>query len=159
MAKNFPLTKTEALIKLQKYCAYQDRCHQEVRYKLLSLKVYGDELEQVIADLIEDKFLDEERFACSYARGKFGIKKWGRMRIIRELKKRAISDYCIRKAMKEIDADDYLIALDNLMEKKLALLKTDNPYERKQKLVNYAFSRGYEADLAWQAVDKILATP
>ena len=158
MAKNYPLTKTEALIKLQKYCAYQDRCHQEVRYKLLSLKVYGDELEEVIADLISEKFLDEERFACSYARGKFGIKKWGRMRIIRELKKRAISDYCIRKAMKEIDADDYLIALDNIMEKKLASLKTDNEYERKQKLVNYAFSRGYESDLAWEAVNKLLAT-
>lgn len=156
MANYSPLTKTQALQKLQKYCAYQDRCHQEVRYKLIQLKVYGDDLEQVMAELISENFLDEERFARSYARGKFSFKKWGRMKIRGELKKRAISDYCLRKAMEEIDHDDYEKTLAGVLEKKLALIKAENPYERKQKLVNYAIGRGYEADLVWRISDEIL---
>jgi len=96
------MTNGEALVKLQHYCAYQDRCHQEVRSKLLSIKVYGDQLEQVMASLIADNYLNEERFARSFARGKYRIKKWGHNRIRQELKMKNISDYCIRKAMKEV---------------------------------------------------------
>jgi regulatory protein len=101
------ISKDDALLKLQAYCAYQDRCHSEVRSKLLDLGIYGDDLEDIIVALIEDNFLNEERYARSYARGKFRIKQWGRLRIRRELKFRKISDYCIRKAMEEIDENDY----------------------------------------------------
>ncbi len=102
------ISQAEALQKLQRYCAYQDRCHSEVRSKLLDLGIYGDELEEIIAELITDNFLNEERFARSYARGKFNIKKWGRHRIKQELKRRQITDYCLRKAMEEIEETDYL---------------------------------------------------
>ena len=97
----------DALKKLQRYCAYQDRCHKEVRSKLLDLGVYGDELEAIIAELVTENFLNEERFARSYARGKFRMRQWGKKRIVRELKVRDISEYCIRKALLEIEEDVY----------------------------------------------------
>ena len=93
------VSKEEALAKIQRYCAYQDRCHQEVRTRLLDMGVYADWLEEIIVQLIEENFLNEERFARSFARGKFRIKQWGRNRIRQELKKRNISAYCIRMAM------------------------------------------------------------
>ena len=88
------ISPEDALAKLQRYCAYQDRCHQEVRTKLIDLGVFGDTLEEIITDLIKDNFLNEERFARSYARGKFRMRKWGRIKIRQELKLRKISDYC-----------------------------------------------------------------
>ena len=99
------MTKEEALDKMQRYCGYQDRCHQEVRTKLLTLKIYGDLLEEIMSDLISEGYLNEERFARNYARGKYRIKGWGKIKINRELKRRKISDYCIRKATKEIDEE------------------------------------------------------
>ena len=95
------VSKEEALAKMQRYCAYQERCHEEVRSKLLNMGVYSDWREEIIVQLIEENFLNEERFARSFARGKFRIKQWGRNRIRQELKKRKISDYCVRKAMEE----------------------------------------------------------
>ena len=111
--------KDRALSKLQKYCAYQERCHQEVRSKLIELKIYGDDLEEIIAELISDNFLNEERFAIAYAGGKFRMKKWGKVRIRIELKKRKISDYCIKKAMQEIDEEGYMEGLYKVIEKKI----------------------------------------
>ena len=102
---------------MQKYCAYQDRCHQEVRRKLIDLEVYGDDLEDIIYELVQDNFLNEERFARSFARGKYRMKKWGKYRIQNELKQRQISDYCIRKAMTEIDPEEYHQNLISLVEK------------------------------------------
>ena len=127
------VSREEALAKMQRYCAYQDRCHKEVRNKLLEMKVYGDWLEEIIVELIEDNFLNEERFACSFARGKFRIKQWGRSRIRQELKQRNISAYCIRKAMEEIDEQEYLNTLKTVMQKKSASLKEENPFKRKNK--------------------------
>ncbi|MCB0584541.1 MAG: RecX family transcriptional regulator [Phaeodactylibacter sp.] len=149
------VAKEEALKKMQRYCAYQDRCHQEVRSKLLDMGVYGDWLEEIIVLLIEENFLNEERFARSFARGKFRIKQWGRNRIKRELKKRDISNYCIRKAMEEIAEEEYLAALDSILLKKDAGLKEDNAYKRRQKLAQYALSRGFEPELSWRAIDEL----
>ena len=111
------LTEEEALSKLMKYCAYQDRCHQEVRTKLIQLEVYGDKLEQVMSRLIEEDFLNEERFARSFARGKFRIKKWGKNKITQALKRKNISPYCIRKAMTEIGDQEYEKTLNDLLVK------------------------------------------
>nr|HPR30119.1 RecX family transcriptional regulator [Chitinophagales bacterium] len=94
------------LNKLRHYCAYQERCHEEVRTKLLSLKVYGDRLEEVISQLVQEDFLNEERYAKAYAGGKFRMQKWGRERIRKELRFRKISEYCIRQAMEEIPEED-----------------------------------------------------
>lgn len=144
------LTQEAALQKLQYYCAYQDRCHNEVRSKLISLGVYGDTLEQIITELIIEKFLDEERFARSYARGKFRIKKWGRLRIVRELKFRKVSAYCIKKALTEIEEDEYLATLELILDKKQAqYLQKNDAFVARQKTANYAGQRGYEMNLIW----------
>ncbi|MEM1321361.1 MAG: regulatory protein RecX [Bacteroidota bacterium] len=150
------ISRKAALLRLQKYCAYQDRCHQEVRSKLLEIGVYGDTLEEIMAELITDNFLNEERFARSFARGKFRIKTWGRNRIRRELKLRKISDYCIRKAMEEIEEEEYLPALQRLLEKQRALSKEQNKFKLRSKLAQYGFRRGFESELVWQLVKQIV---
>lgn len=148
------LSKADALVKLQRYCAYQDRCHQEVRSKLIELGCYGQDLEDVMASLIEEKFLDEERFARSFARGKFRIKQWGRIRIQQELKMRKISDYCIRKAMEEIKEADYLNTLKEVLEKRASQIAEADDFTRKGKLAQYAMLRGFESELVWQVLSE-----
>lgn len=145
----------EALQKLQRYCAYQDRCHQEVRTKLLNLGIYGDELEKIIVLLIEERFLDEERFARSFARGKFRIKQWGRQRIVRELKMRNISAYCIKKALEEIEEEAYAQTLEQVINKKAGALREKNAFKRNQKLAQHAMRRGFESNLIWEYIKKM----
>lgn len=152
MTKRILTEKDRALSKLQKYCAYQDRCHQEVRTKLIELKIYGEDLEEIISDLITDNFLNEERFARSYARGKFRMKNWGKTKIKIELKKRNISSYCIKKAMEEIDEEGYLEGLYKLLEKKLSTEKETNEFKLKGRLAKYAINKGFEPALVWQAL-------
>lgn len=146
------ISQAEALQKLQRYCAYQDRCHSEVRSKLLDLGIYGDELEEIIAELITDNFLNEERFARSYARGKFNIKKWGRHRIKQELKRRQITDYCMRKAMEEIEEADYLNTLEELIRKKAEHMTDPFSFQNKQKLAAFVIRKGYESNLVWEVL-------
>lgn len=149
------ISKAQGLKKLQRYCAYQDRCHQEVRKKLIALGIYGDDLENIIVDLIQDNFLNEERFAKSYAGGKFRVKKWGKVRIKRELKKRNISAYCIKKGLKEIDSDDYWETLLAVIKKKNKNLKVKSEYIRKNRLALHALQKGYETPLIWEAINSI----
>lgn len=145
------LTQEAALQKLQHYCAYQDRCHSEVRSKLIDLGVYGDTLEEIITDLIIEKFLDEERFARAYARGKFRLKKWGRLRIVKELKFKKVSEYCIKKALTEIEEDEYLVTLNAILDKKQKqYLRKDDVFTARQKAAKYAAQRGYEMNLVWE---------
>lgn len=146
------ITPEEALIKLQRYCAYQDRCHQEVRGKLLDMEIYGDTLEAIMAELIAEDFLNEERFARSYARGKFRLKQWGRLRIVRELKKRAVTDYCIRKALGEIEEEEYRRTLEALLARKLRETGEADAFQLRGKMARYAIGRGFEPELVWAVV-------
>lgn len=148
------ISKEEALAKLQRYCAYQDRCHQEVRTKLLELGVYGDVLEEIIAELIGDNFLNEERFARSYARGKFRIRKWGKQKIKQELQVRRVSKYCIRKGLEEIEDQEYEQTLEQLIVKKWKTLKEKNLFQKKAKIAKYLLQKGYEGDLIWAFLKK-----
>lgn len=141
------ISRDAALLRLQRYCAYQDRCHFEVRKKLLDLGIYGQELEDIMVQLIEDNFLDEERFARSFARGKFQIKGWGRIRIRQELKARQISDYCQRKAMTEIDETAYTQKLYQLLEAKIQREYAQPDPAEKQALFQWALRKGYETEL------------
>jgi regulatory protein len=143
------ISPEEALQKLQRYCAYQDRCHTEVRTKLLDLGVYGDTLEEIMAELITDNFLNEERFARSYVRGKFRIKQWGRVRIKQELKFKKISAYCLKKGLEEIEETEYLKTLNKLLTKKNKTLKEPDDFKRKAKLANYVIQKGYEPSIVW----------
>ena len=146
------ITPDEALSKLQRYCAYQDRCHKEVRTKLLDLEIFGDDLEDIMASLISDNFLNEERFAQSYARGKFRIKKWGRIKIKIELKRKNISEYCLKKGLAEIAENEYIKTIYELIEKKERTVKAKNDYEKKRKIAAYLMRKGYESYLVWECL-------
>ena len=149
------LTKEKALDKLQRYCAYQDRCHSEVRSKLLDLGVYGYDLEDIMASLIEDKFLDEERYARSFVRGKFRMKRWGRYKIRQALKQKHISAYCLKKGFEEIEDEEYYNTLIEVIQKKNRLTKADNLFKRKQKLAQYTIGRGFESNLVWEVLNEL----
>jgi len=140
---------------MQRYCAYQDRCHHEVRQKLVKLGLYGDNLEEVLYDLVTEGFLNEERFARSFTRGKFRMKGWGRIRIEQELKKRQISEYCIRKGLEEIEATAYQKQLYATLQKKGDSLAGNPPFEQRSKAGQYAIRRGFEPDLVWAAAREL----
>lgn len=142
----------EAHKRLKKYCAYQDRCHLEVAKKLHDIGVYGDDKDQIMAELIEHNFLNEERFAKSFARGKFRIKKWGRNRIMNELQQRQVSDYCIRKGLKEIEEDEYIKVLTEILNKQLDKYSGDDALIAQDKAIKYASKRGYEASIIFKIV-------
>ena len=140
------MTKDEAIVRLKRFCAYRERCHKEVRTKLLELKVYGDTLEDVMAELVNENYLNEERYARSYVRGKFKTNKWGRNKIIQELKFRQVSPYCIKKGMTEIDEETYDETLLSILESKSRTITEKNLWKKKSKLQKYALSKGYTFD-------------
>ena len=144
-----------ALKKMQSFCAYQERSHSEVESKLIDLGVYGDRIGQIVAELIQDNFLNEERFAKAFARGKNNIKKWGRIRIKQELKLRKVSDYCIRKAMEEIEESEYWKNLVEVLTKKKQLLSEEDSFKKNQKLFQFALQKGYESELIQLALKEI----
>ena len=156
MNKKSVYTVEEIKRKMERYCVYQDRCHKEVEDKLREYNLIPEAREVILLHLLEHNFLNEERFAKSFARGKFRIKKWGRLRIVRELKFRHISEYNIKTALKEIDEETYMVNLYSLAEKKNNLIKDSNNYERKRKLYAYLNYRGYETDLIQDAINSCI---
>lgn len=143
------LTPAQAIIKAQMACAYQERCQQEMRDKLYEWGLHSNDVENIIADLISNNFLNEERFAKAFAGGKFRIKKWGKVKIKIELKKRKLSDYCIRKGLEEIDDKAYIDTLKEVISKKLKENPKGKEHIRNYKAAQYALSRGFESDLVW----------
>ena len=132
------------------YCAYRDRSQKEVEEKLLEMRMIPEAREEIIIKLMQDDFLNEERFARSFVRGKFRIKKWGRLRIKQELKLKEISAPIIKLAMTEIDENQYMSTLYALAEKKLNLLKEPNKLKRRKKLSDHLLQKGYEAGLVYE---------
>lgn len=144
-----------ALVKMQSWCAYQERAQQEARDKLYELGLWPEAVENIIAKLIEDNFLNEERFAMAFAHGKFSIKKWGRIKIKMELKQKRVSDYCLKKALQQIDEREYMATLKKLIEAKRKLTKEKSAVKLKYKLMNYALSKGYEKDLVFDVLGEL----
>jgi regulatory protein len=141
------------------YCKYQERCHSEVRSKLFELGFTTNEVERQLTALIEAGILNEERFARAFARGRFRMKQWGKEKIKQQLKLRKISDYCIRKAMEEIDSDEYENTLIKLSSKKWQESKKDRSLaSRKAKLYRYLIQKGYELDLVMGAINDNIKT-
>jgi len=138
------ITKEQALQKLKHYSGYQERCHREVKEKLYNLGVNRKDHDEIIAALIEEGYLNEERFAIAFAGGKFRLKQWGRVKIKYELKQKQVSDYCIKKALKEIDEDEYREVLNKLATEKYELLKEEQYMIRKKKTTDYLIQKGYE---------------
>ncbi|CAM1352382.1 MULTISPECIES: regulatory protein RecX [Tenacibaculum] len=148
-------TVEEIKRKIEQYCVYQDRCHKEVEKKLKDYNLIPEAREHILLHLLEHNFLNEERFAKSFARGKFRIKKWGKDRIVRELKFRDISAYNIKSALKEIDEEEYIKTLYNLVEKKNASVSETNHFKRKKKIADYLLYRGFESSLIYEALKTI----
>jgi regulatory protein len=149
-------TLEEAKRALERYCVYQDRCHKEVISKLYDCNMIPETHDIIIVHLIQHDFLNEERFSKSYARGKFRIKKWGKVRIVRELKFRNISAYNVKTALKEIEESDYFNTFNTLALKKFDSITESNPYKKKKKLADYLLYRGWESNLVYEKVNELV---
>ncbi len=149
-------TLEEATKKLEGYCAYQERCHKEVISKLYEMRMIPEAIDKIIVHLIDRNFLNEERFAKTFARGKFNIKKWGRQRITSELKFRNISKFNIKTALKEIDDSAYLKTFDELADKRLSQITDKNQEKRRKKLADYLLYRGWESDLVYTKIKELV---
>lgn len=146
-------TVDEAQQKLEYYCAYQERCHKEVEEKLKSMHMIPAAIDQIIGKLIIDNYLNETRFAQSFARGKFRIKKWGKVRILNQLKFRGISAWNIKKAMQEIDPEEYLDTFDFLFEKFWKEYEHLEMIKCQKKVHDRLQYRGWEKELIYQAIN------
>lgn len=149
-------TITEAKRKLEQYCAYQDRCYKEVTAKLKEMNMIPLAIDDITFHLIKHDFLNEERFAKSFARGKFNIKHWGRDKIIRELKFRNISAYNIKTALKEFSDDDYFEKINHIALKKLDSIKETDTYKKRKKLTDYLLYRGWEPHLVYEITKELI---
>ncbi len=150
-------TVEEAKRALERYCVYQDRCHKEVRTKLVQMHMIPDAIDLIIGHLIEHNFLNEERFAKAFVRGKFNHKSWGKQRIVRELKLRYISAYNIKTALQEISDEDYIITFDTLSRKRYEQLSTEkDTFKKRKKIADYLLYRGWEGDLVYEKVKELV---
>jgi len=150
-------TINEAKKKVEGYCAYQERCHLEVTTKLRTMRMIPEAIDLITTHLIQNDFLNEERFSRSYARGKFNVKNWGKGKIVSELKRRNISKYNIKLAMEEIDEEDYVQKLDLIARKRLLQIKEGNLQKRKKKLADYLLYRGWEINLVYSKISELLS--
>jgi regulatory protein len=140
--------------KIRNWCAYQERSQHETRQKLMAYGLKSENLEEIIADLIQENFLNEERFAIAFAGGKFRIKHWGKNKIKAGLKKHKVSDYSIKKALESIEASEYDRTIVAVIEKKSELIKSQNGEKKFYSLLNYLISRGFESELVKDHLNK-----
>jgi len=148
-------TVQEALQKLSRYCVYQDRCHQEVERKLKDMNMIPEARAQIISELIKHDFLNEERFALNFVKGKFNQKGWGRVRLRQELKRRKITEYLINKAIRQIEEGEYLEKLAKLGLKKFKALGQDQSWSAKNKLKNHLIYKGFETELIMDEINSL----
>ena len=142
---------------MEHYCAYQERCHKEVYQKLKEMRMIPEAVEQIIMHLLQHDFLNETRFAQAFTRGKFNAKKWGKQRIVRELKMRGISKYNIDLALKEISENDYLHTFQLLSQKRLEQLSLEkNLQKKRKKLADYLLYRGWESALVYDKIRELI---
>ncbi|NBL64691.1 recombinase RecX [Flavobacterium sp. NST-5] len=152
-----PLSYEEILRKAEYFCVYQDRCHQEVLTKLKSLTTSQTVIDNAIVHLIENNFLNEERFACSFARGKHRIKNWGKIRIVAELKARQISKYAIDKALKEFSQEEYFETFEKLANKTWNNLSERDSAKKKAKFTAALLRKGYESHLVFDKLNELMS--
>lgn len=143
--------------KIKRFCAFQERCHSEVREKLYSYSLFRKEVDMILVQLIEEGYLNEQRFGVQFAGGKFRLKKWGRVKIKYALKQKGVSERIIVDALDNIPEDEYLKTLNQLAAKKWQLLKSEPALLRKNKAARYLIQKGFEKHLAFAAVDKAAA--
>lgn len=147
------LSYKDAKLKMEKYCIYQDRCHFDVEKKLRSFGLTEDISNQIIMDLIQDNFLNEERFVHSFVHGKFNQKKWGKNKITFELKKRNIHKNLIKTSLNKIDTEAYYETLKELYQKKYKAVSAKNHFLKTQKVIRYLLNRGFEYQLIKDVIE------
>jgi len=145
----------EAIQKIEFFCSYQERCHEEVTAKLRTMKMDSEEINQIMVHLIASNFLSEERFACSFARGKHRIKHWGKIRIVNELKYKNISQTLINIALKEIIPEEYLDTFHTLAERHWESIRESSVLKKRKKFCDYLLRRGYESNLVYDKVKEL----
>ncbi|CAM4004726.1 regulatory protein RecX [Flavobacterium sinopsychrotolerans] len=145
----------EAIHKIEHFCAYQERCHEEVVQKLRSMKMDPDEIDTILVHLISDNFLNESRFACSFARGKHRIKFWGKIRIVNELKFRKITQYNINLALKEISTEEYLSTFHTVAERQWETISETNNLKKRKKFCDYLLRKGFESNLVYEKIKEL----
>ena len=153
---NKKISTDEAKQKIYRYCAYQERTHQDVKNKLYEMGLRTDDVDAILTNLITEGYLNEERFAKAFAGGKFRIKSWGRIKIIHELEARGLTKNCIQSGMKEIDDADYLKTLKVVLIKKASLIKGEDVFVKRDKLAAYAIQKGFEPEMVWLHVKEIM---
>lgn len=156
--KSKPITFEQAKQKALRYCAYQERSHQEVKNKLYELGLYTSQVDELLTYLITEGFLNEERYAKLFAGGKFRIKQWGRIKIVHAMEGKGLSKNCIRIGLKEIDEADYEQTLEKVITSKISETIDENPFVLRDKVAKYAIQKGYEPELVWQKVKVLLPT-
>jgi regulatory protein len=144
-----------AIPKIEHYCAYQERCHEEVVQKLWSMKMDSDEIDTIVVHLIKDNFLNESRFACSFARGKHRIKFWGKIRVVNELKFRKITQYNINLALKEIAPEEYATTFDSLSQRQWDAIRETNKLKKRKKFCDFLLRKGYESNLVYEKAKEL----
>jgi len=150
-------TVEEAKRRLERYCAYQERCHKEVHQKLREMRMIPDAIDLIMHHLLQHNFLNETRFAQAFARGKFRTKKWGKIRIVRELKMRDISEYNLKLALKEISETEYMETFHTLADKRWQQLSSEENLQRKKKkFADYLLYRGWESHLIWEKLSEFI---
>ncbi len=154
--KKAPLLYAEALVKARRWCALQERNHNEVKEKLFGYEVHYSEIQLIISELIGEGFLSEERFAKAYAGGKFRIKHWGKNKITQQLQRKGVSEKNIETGLKEIESKDYRNTLEKLIQKKLPSVKSLTDFNKKGKLAQHLMQKGYEAELVWDALNEMI---
>jgi regulatory protein len=152
---NEKLTINEARLKLEYYCSYQERCHQEVVQKCYDLGMKSNEVDAIVVHLLQNNFLNEERFARSFARGKHRIKHWGKIRIVNELKQRQIAAPNIKYALTEISEEEYQDTLDKLAERHWETIMERNPQKKKKKFCDYLLRKGWESNLVYEKLKEL----
>jgi regulatory protein len=150
------LSTPEALAKIQRYCAYQERSHKEVKSKLYDYGLHEEQVDEMISQLITDGFLNEERFAKAFAGGKFRMKKWGKLKIQNELEFLGLTKNCIHRGLKEIEPVDYSRTLKALIKKKSSEIKEENLFKKRDKVARFVIGKGYEPEMVWEFIRDII---
>jgi len=149
------ITPAEALSKIYRYCAYQERSHREVKAKLFDYGLRSGEVDEIVSRLITEGFLNEERFARAFAGGKFRMMKWGKLKIQRELEIAGLTSKCIARGLTEIDQRDYLKTITTLVKKKLAQTLEPDIFKKKNKVARFVIGKGFEPELVWDTINNV----
>ena len=150
-----PLTLDQVLDKIAKYCAYQERCVKDVRDKLKTFDLPQEEKDKILDYLLDNRFVNDERFAMSFVRGKINQSGWGLNKIRFHLMQKGIAKEIIDEALQQTDEEVYRQRLIDILETKSKTVKAETEFEKKRKLVAYAIQKGFEGALVWEVVKEL----